>query len=203
MRGVIVGSPSCRKKNCVIDGPLVTSASHSDFARSACLSSARGWIFLLLASVTLGGCVAVHWQDAHGDARHVGAIRYAVIDNDAAHILVIQSLGLDLRLGAFDPGVSFGYRKYIEVQQSRQSAVNEDGVFWIRYSSSNESGLFYRKTLGGELGFSLVSNGLMVGYERTTVVVGPSVGESVTTKIDFSEDNLPATRYSSKPGGQW
>lgn len=164
----------------------------------------RGWVLLLLVVLSLQGCVAVHWQDAKGIVQHGGAIRYSMIDSLSAHVLMVQSLGLDLRFGSYDPGVSLGYRKYIAVHchRSDNPSSSEDGMFWVADAASNESGLFFKKVVGAELGFGLLSNGLTVGYERTTVVVGPSVGESVTTKIDFWEDNLPATRYSSKPGGQ-
>lgn len=164
----------------------------------------RSLVSLLLAGVSLGGCVAVHWQDAQGIVQHSGAIRYSMIDSPSAHVLLVRSLGLDLRFGSYDPGFSLGYRKYIAVHAPRSdsSRNSEDGALWVTDAASSESGLFFKKVVGAELGFSLISNGLTVGFERTTVVVGPSASESVTTKIDFSEDNLSATRYSSKPGGQ-
>lgn len=163
----------------------------------------RGWAYLLVVGLIFGGCVAVHWKDAHGVVQHAGAIRYSVINSPQAHVLLVQSLGLDVRMGSYDPGLSLGYRKFIAVQphRSEESAGNEDGMFWVTDAASGESGLFVKRMIGAELGFSVMSNGLTIGYEHTAVVVGPSGSESVTTKIDFAEDNLRATRYSSEPGG--
>lgn len=163
----------------------------------------RGWVSLLLVGLSLGGCVAVHWKDAHGVVQHGGAIRYSVLNSPHAHVLLVQSFGLDVRVGSYDPGLSLGYRKFIAVQshRSEDSTGNEDGVFWVTDAATSESGLFVKRVIGAELGFSLISNGLTIGYEHTAVVVGPTVRESVTTKIDFAENDLRVTRYSSEPGG--
>ncbi len=147
--------------------------------------------------------MAVHWKDAHGVVQHGGAIRYSVLNSPHAHVLLVQSFGLDVRVGSYDPGLSLGYRKFIAVQphRSEDSTGNEDGVFWVTDAATSESGLFVKRVIGAELGFSLISNGLTIGYEHTAVVVGPTVRESVTTKIDFAENDLRVTRYSSEPGG--
>lgn len=186
-----------RRSFCMRSIPTVVEAALLGILRM------RGWVSLLMVVLSLGGCVAVHWKDAHGVVQHGGAIRYSVINSPQAHVLLIQSLGLDVRMGLYDPGLSFGYRKFIAVQpyRSEESAGNEDGMFWVTDAAPSESGLFVKRVIGTELGFSLISNGLMIGYEHTAILVGPSVSESVTTKIDFTEDNLRATRYSSEPGG--
>ncbi len=147
--------------------------------------------------------MAVHWKDGNGVMQHGGAIRYSVFNSPHAHVLLIQSFGLDVRVGSHDPGLSLGYRKSVAVQphRSEDSTGKEAGVFWVTDAATSESGLFVKRVIGAELGFSLISNGLTIGYEHTAVVVGPSVREAVTTKIDFVENDLCATRYSSEPGG--
>jgi hypothetical protein len=190
----------------VIEAQLVSPAINPDRAWNGLLGESgqvRGWVFLLLIGLSLGGCVAVHWEDAHGVVQHGGAIRYSMINSPHAHVLLVQSIGLDVRVGSHDPGLSIGYRKVITVQphRSEESTGNEDGMFCVTDAAPSESGLFVKRVIGAELGFSLISNGLMIGYEHTAVVVGPSVSESVTTKIDFAENDLHATRYSSEPGG--
>lgn len=96
-----------------------------------------------------------------------------------------------------------GYRKYISVQPKPNGIPRseQDGYLWIKETSSDDAGLYLRKVVGTDLGFNTISSGLTVGYDRTTIVVGPTLNESVTTKIDFSEDNLNNTRYLIQPGG--
>lgn len=154
-------------------------------------------LICLLLSVSLSGCIAVHWRDANGTVQHRGALHYSVIHTDSAHIFVQETIGLDLRLAFYDPGFSLGYRKYIAVRPKPAGipAGEESGYFSVEDPVSEHAGLYFKKVYGTDLGFNLISNGLTLGYDRITVIVGPKRQESVTSHIDFSEDDLHATRY--------
>ena len=154
-------------------------------------------LICLLLSVLLSGCISVHWRDANGTIQHRGALHYSVMHTDSAEIFVQETIGLDLRLAFYDPGVSLGYRKYIAVRPKPAGipAGEESGYFSVEDPVSEHAGLYFKKVYGTDLGFNLISNGLTLGYDRITVIVGPNAQESVTTKIDFSEDDLYATRY--------
>ncbi|NOU08495.1 MAG: hypothetical protein HOO98_00535 [Nitrospira sp.] len=80
-------------------------------------------------------------------------------------------------------------------------ASEHGGYFWVKESATDETGLYLKKIVGTDLGFNVISNGLTIGYDRTTVIVGPTPTESVITKIDFAEDDLRATQYTSQHGG--
>lgn len=134
--------------------------------------------------------------------QHHGALRYSVINTESARILVQESFGLDLRLASYDPGMSIGYRKYIAVQPRPAGLPlgQEGGYFWIEDPVSNNAGLYFKKLYGTELGFNRISNGLALGYERITIIVGPKSTEAISAQIDFTEDELATTRYLSQPG---
>lgn len=164
----------------------------------------RPWgLIHCVVALSLAGCVAVHWEDEHGVLQHRGLLRYSMIHTPSARLFVQETFGLDLRFVSRDPGVSLGYRKYVaaQPQPSGSSAVDETGYFWAEDPVSNHAGLFFKKAYGGDVGPSLISNGLTLGYDRITLIVGPKAGESVITRIEFSEDALSATRYVSQQGG--
>ena len=75
------------------------------------------------------------------------------------------------------------------------------GYLWVEDSVTDHAGLYFKKVYGTDLGFNLISNGLTLGYDRITVIVGPKPDESVTSKIEFSEDDLPVTRFHQNKGG--
>lgn len=156
-----------------------------------------------LLFLALNGCIALHWRGQDGSVQHSGALHYSIIDTDSARVFVTESFGLDLRLALNDPGLSLGYRKYISVQPKPNDIPRseQDGYFWIKESTSDDGGLYLRKVIGTDLGFNTISNGLTIGYDRTTIVVGPPLNKSVTTKIDFSENDLKSTHYLLQPGG--
>lgn len=167
------------------------------YAMPLCADLLARPLICLLLSVLLSGCMSVHWRDNNGVVQHRGALRYSVIHTDSAHIFVQETIGLDLRLAFYDPGISLGYRKYIAVRPKPAGipAGEVIGYFSVEDPVSEHAGLYFKKVYGTDLGFNLISNGLTLGYDRITVIVGPKANESVTTKIDFSEDDLPATRY--------
>lgn len=152
---------------------------------------------------SLSGCIAVHWRDQTGAIQHGGILHFSIVDTESARVFLTESIGLDLRLASNDPGLSLGYRKYIAVHPKPAGVpVNaQGGYFWVKESTSDETGLYLKKIVGTDLGFNVISNGLTIGYDRTTVIVGPTPTESVITKIDFAEDDLRATHYTSQHGG--
>jgi hypothetical protein len=170
--------------------------------RDASHSSATIRSILILAVLSLSGCVAVHWRDQAGNIQHSGALRYSIIETDSARIFLTESLGLDLRLAPYDPGLSVGYRKYLSVHPKPAGLPQDEqeGYFWIKESKPDVQGLYLLKVVGTDLGFNLLCNGFTIGYDRTTIIVGPTPTESVMTKIDFAEDNLYATHYYFQPG---
>lgn len=151
----------------------------------------------VISCLSLTGCIAIHWRDGDGTIQHRGALHYSVIDTDSARIFVLKTIGLDLRLSSYDPGISLGYRKYIAVQPKPKGfpVSEESGYFGVKDSVTDHAGLYFKKVYGTDSGFNLISYGLTVGYDRIIMIVGPKVDESVTTKIDFSEDDLSRTRF--------
>lgn len=170
--------------------------------RAIKLSVATQLIPILLV-FSLSGCIAVHWRDQTGGIQHGGVLHYSVVDTESARVFLTESIGLDLRLASNDPGLSLGYRKYISVHPKPAGlpANEQGGYFWVKESASDETGLYLKKIVGTDLGFNVISNGLTIGYDRATVIVGPTPTESVITKIDFIEDDLRATQYTSQHGG--
>lgn len=160
-------------------------------------------ISILLLVFFSGGCIAVHWRDQTGAIRHGGAFHYSIVNTESARVFLTESIGLDLRIAPNDPGLSFGYRKYITVHPKPAGlpANVQRGYFWVKESTSDEAGLYLKKIVGTDLGFNVISNGLTIGYDRTTTIVGPMPTESTITKIDFTEDDLRATQYTSQHGG--
>jgi hypothetical protein len=159
-------------------------------------------LILILAMLSLSGCIAVHWKDQAGNIQHSGTFRYSIIETNSAQIFLTESLGLDLRLVPYDPGLSVGYRKYVSVRQkpSRPPQDGQKGYFWIKEPKSEVEGLYLKKVVGTDFGFNLPSNGFTIGYDRTIVIVGPTPIKSVITKVDFTEDSLYATHYYSQQG---
>lgn len=145
----------------------------------------------------------MHWRDQTGGIQHGGVLHYSVVDTESARVFLTESIGLDLRIASHDPGISLGYRKYIAVHpKPADLPVNvQDGYFWVKESTSDETGLYLKKIVGADLGFTVIATGIRIGYDRTTVIVGPTPTESVITKIDFAEDDLRATHYTSQHGG--
>lgn len=162
-------------------------------------------IFLASLSIPLllTGCIAIHWRDGAGKIQHRGALHYSIMNTPTAQIFVQETVGLDLRLASYDPGMSLGYRKYIAVQPKPDGldVAEHEGYFRAEDPVTDHAGLYFKKVYGSDLGFNSISNGLTLGYDRITLIVGPKTNESVTSKIEFSEDDLPATLYLYQQGG--
>lgn len=157
----------------------------------------------ILLICSLSGCIAVHWRSQAGVVQHGGILRYSIVDTESARVFLTESIGLDLRLVSHDLGLSLGYRKYITVHSKPAGfpVQVQDGYCWIKESTADETGLYLRKILGADLGFTVMANGLTIGYSRASMIVGPTATESVITHIDFAEDDLHATQYTSHHGG--
>lgn len=184
-------------------------ASKKPFTRCACdgagvkIDPQLGVLTAVLC-MSLTSCVSLEWKDGHGNIRHWGVLRYSFIDTDTARIFVQEAMGINLRLTSVDPGVSLGYRKYIAAQPRPPgvSVMTTGGYFWVEDQVSGQASLFFKKMWGAELGFSLLSNGLSLGRDTTTLIVGPKAGESVTSKIYFYEGDLHATVLQQRGGQQ-
>lgn len=183
--------------------PVVGIANPFSEIRFSRASSFLYFAICIMSCLSLTGCIAVHWRDGNGIIQHRGALHYSLIDTDSARIFVQSTVGFDIRLSSYDPGISLGYRKYIAVQPKPKGfpISEESGYFWVGDAVTDRAGLYFKKVYGAELGFNMISNGLTVGYGRMTVIVGPNANESVTSKIEFSADNLSDTRFHQDKGG--
>lgn len=156
------------------------------------------WLSACLSLLT--GCASVQWRDGNGHVQHFGVLSYKLEDTKTARILVLENFGLHIRVESSDPGFTFGYRKYIAVQPrpDHPSLGPKEGYFSLDDHVSSSAGLYFRKQLGIELGFGDLSDGLSIGYDRRTVILGPTAGESSVGKIDFYEEDLKKTVFEQR-----
>jgi hypothetical protein len=142
--------------------------------------------FYLATSVI--GCVSLQWRDSEGNIQSIGALSYSIVETQSARIFAQTAWGLNIRAMSEDGGLAIGYRRYIAVQPCALGGCAgkpSEGTFRACDDVSKRAGLLFRKEVGLELGFGVLTNSLNIGYDKTMVIV----------KIDFSEDDLYATRF--------
>ncbi len=144
------------------------------------------------------GCVSLQWKDHEGNIQSIGVLSYSIVETQSARIFAQTAWGLNIRAMFEDGGLTIGYRRYIAVQPCTLGGCMgkpSEGTFRASDDVSKRAGLLFRKEVGVELGVGTLTNSLSIGYDKTLAIVGPKPDEAVIVKIDFSEDDLYATRF--------
>ena len=146
------------------------------------------------------GCVSIQWEDKKGTLYNHGVLSFEVLNTKSAQVFVLENLGLHLRVDSIDPGFTIGYRKYIAVKPKPENLPEStsSGYWTVEEGVSKNGGLFFRKDIGLHIGFSQLTEGFSLGYDRKIIIKGPKPGESQIGRIEFSEDEVNATVFEQE-----
>lgn len=142
----------------------------------------------------------MQWEGREGTLKNRGVLSYELIETKTAQVFVLENFGFHLRVDSIDPGFTVGYRKYIAVKPKPQNLPesNSGGYWSVEEDVSKNGGLFFRKDIGLNLGFSRLTEGFSLGYDRKVMIKGPKAGDSQIGRIEFSEKDVHATVFEQE-----